>query len=127
MAITASILMENSRKDCFINIIDAEFPYQYEYLGSPTRIVVTPLTNGCYITLSQSYRRIMEGAPARPAETGKTETVKDLTRSLGQVCFVFNSPEQIDHKSLAAIFKGLSQSGAWRCFDEFSRITARFL
>jgi dynein heavy chain len=92
-----------------------------------SRLVVAPSTDRCYSTLTQSLRRIMGGALAGYAGTGKTETVQDLMRAMGQVCFVFNCSEQMDHKSLAATFEGLSQTGAEYCFDEFNRIAGRVL
>lgn len=71
----------------------AELPYRFEYQGASIGLVRTPLTEKCFLALTQAMKLGLGGSPTGPAGTGKTESVKELASVLGRLVLVFNCDE----------------------------------
>ena len=110
-----------------VKMANASFEYGFEYIGVIERLVQTPLTDRTFLTLTQALDSRMGGNPFGPAGTGKTETVKALSNQLGRQIVVFGCDETFDYQAMSRILVGLSQCGAWGCFDEFNRLEERIL
>ncbi|KAL8693410.1 MAG: hypothetical protein Q9218_001759 [Villophora microphyllina] len=110
-----------------IKMANADLAYGFEYLGVPERLVRTPLTDRCFLTLTQAMAQRLGGSPYGPAGTGKTESVKALGVQLGRFTLVFCCDDTFDFQAMGRIFLGICQVGAWGCFDEFNRLEERIL
>ncbi|RXG49840.1 hypothetical protein VDGE_00518 [Verticillium dahliae] len=110
-----------------VKMANAKLNYGFEYLGVPDRLVRTPLTDRCFLTLTQALEQRLGGSPYGPAGTGKTESVKALGLQLGRFTLVFCCDDTFDFQAMGRIFLGICQVGAWGCFDEFNRLEERIL
>lgn len=110
-----------------VHMANAKLNYGFEYLGVPERLVRTPLTDRCFLTLTQALCQRLGGSPYGPAGTGKTESVKALGLQLGRFTLVFCCDDTFDFQAMGRIFLGICQVGAWGCFDEFNRLEERIL
>ena len=108
-------------------MLSASLPYGFEYLPNTSRLVITPLTEKVFQSLFLALHYGYGGAPVGPVGTGKTESVKELSKMIARHCFVFNCQSSIDHDSITKFFKGLAANGSWVCFDEFNRLEVNVL
>ena len=101
--------------------------YGYEYIGNKERLVITPVTERCFLNMMTAIFYYRGGSLQGPAGTGKTETIKDLSRALAKYVIVFNCSNKNSYNTMATLFLGVINTGAWVCFDEFNRIEVEVL
>jgi dynein heavy chain, axonemal len=103
--------------DCVVRQVNAKILYGCEYQSGLSRLVITPLTNRCWLTDTGGLHVKLGSAPAGPAGTGKTELTKDLAKGFAVQCVVFNCSDQLDSKMMGELFSGVAQTGCWTCLN----------
>ena len=59
--------------------------------------------------------------------TGKTETVRDFSKAIGNICFSYSCTAEISCGMLSQYLSGICSSGTLCCFDDFHKLTSSVL
>ncbi|XP_024883298.1 dynein heavy chain 7, axonemal-like [Temnothorax curvispinosus] len=110
-----------------VSVFDTTIKYGYEYNYYQQNIVNTPLTDRCFRTVLQAYRYHSYSSIIGPTSTGKTETIKSLTRAIAKPSYVVNCSNSVSYDCVIRTFKGMISCGAWICFENFNQLRLELL
>ncbi|XP_041366047.1 dynein-1-beta heavy chain, flagellar inner arm I1 complex-like isoform X2 [Gigantopelta aegis] len=109
---------------CYVQQLGNSFYYDYEYLGPQSCLVITPLTERVFLSLTQAAKNFQCGTLIGPAGTGKSETVRELAKLLGRAVFTITCSEAITLPMMLQFVTGMVQSGCWALFDSTDKLTS---
>lgn len=104
-----------------VDVCDAVIDYQFEYLGNSPHLVITPVTERCFVAVAFALHTNSGSAIVGPS-SGKTSTVIALAAAFGRLCFQFNCASELDYRHAANLLKGLAMSGSWILLEKFDAI-----
>jgi len=110
-----------------VSIFNATIKYGYEYNFYQQNIINTPLTDRCFRTILQAYHYHLYSNITGPTDTGKTETLRNLTMALAKPFYVINCNTNISYDCIMQTFKGVVSCGAWVCFENFDKLRSELL
>ncbi|KAG9493712.1 hypothetical protein GDO78_001536 [Eleutherodactylus coqui] len=102
-----------------LSILDAHYSYGCEFYGAKTSTIMNPVTEKCFLKISQILQQsngvILQGDYG----DGKTETIKGLSYLLGNFLYIFTCSSVTDISALRRVIDGTALDGCWSCFDDF--------
>ena len=104
-----------------LRMLDAKLDYGYEFLSCNFPVVLTPLTERCFLSLTQAVTHNSVGCLIGPTSTGKTQTIKGFSHMLGRFLISLSCLQDFAPNSIGRIFTGIAHEGAWCLFDELQQ------
>eukprot|EP00794_Sanderia_malayensis_P000407 gene407-1042_t len=119
---------EEGKQDCLsIQMLDAQFLYGNEFLNCSCPIMLTPLTERCFLSLTQAISSNAGGCLVGPTSSGKTQTIKGLSYLFGKFLISISCLSTMDANAFGRIFTGVAQEASWCLFDELQQASSKIL
>lgn len=133
--ITLTVFYNTSQDSLKYRIVDGQISIErgsdkiiYGYCFTDfSRLVITPLTVIAYNHFVDCLVKDKFSCAHGPAGTGKTETIKDLAKTLGRQCRIINSTDELNAEMIEKMLQGCSDENMWVCFDEFNHMKPKVL
>lgn len=110
-----------------IHMLDSQLAYGNEFYGCDVSLALTPMTERCFLTLTQAVWNFYGGSLVGPSGTGKTETIKGLALLFGRYLVSLSCCPRMSSSAVAKFIVGLAEEGCWGLLDEFHRVNAECL
>ncbi|KAJ8314952.1 hypothetical protein KUTeg_007102 [Tegillarca granosa] len=112
------------KQEPLIWILDTPYSYGNEFYGTDAGVALTPLTEKCFLTMSQALNNFQGSVVTGPVGVGKTETVKGLANIFGNFIYTFQCSSRCDSIAVGKIVQGTAMEGCWCLFDEAQSINS---
>lgn len=89
-----------------IDCLDSTFPYMNEFISSSERLIITPILSECWSLTILSLNLNMGVYVTGNFNSGKTETVKELSKFFGQYCVTVNCSKEMTTESAFRFLQG---------------------
>ncbi|KAM4595719.1 dynein heavy chain domain-containing protein 1 [Fundulus diaphanus] len=99
---------------CYVDILDHRFQYGFEYYGPDDWLMVqTPSTERATLGIVLALTRYRSGFVSGPSMSGRTNTVIQLGKALGQLLAVKQCSPNTGSAVVQRMLLGAIQTGAW--------------
>lgn len=100
------ISITEDKYEPLIWILDTPYIYGNEFYGTNAGVALTPVTERCFLTMSQALNNYQGSCVSGPVGVGKTETVKGLATVLGHYIGTFQCSTESDTSAMGKIVQG---------------------
>ncbi|EAY18876.1 Dynein heavy chain family protein [Trichomonas vaginalis G3] len=107
---------EEQTKDVKINVGSCSYVYDNEFADCNARTVMTEDSEKDFFSMTSSLHHSYGVSTVGEHCSGKTETLKMISRTLGRFMYILNCSNFSSIKEISMVFKGSLLANVWLCY-----------